>query len=82
MTDVVADRRYQQGQGIEGGEKGCDWTFRLDILGGIFVRRQRTDVQEEAEYGLQHIDGVSEVVVEDKGIVRGTARKEKRSEFT
>lgn len=38
-------------------------------------------MNQETEDGLEHVNGVSEVVVEDKGVVGGTAGKEEHPQF-
>lgn len=69
MADVVANGGDQKGKGIERSEEGCDRTFVADRRAIRPIGGKSADVQQEAEDRLQHIDRVSEVMVEDKGII-------------
>ncbi len=81
VADVVADGGYEKGEGVErldeGGDvrSGSGWR-----RGGLGVWGDGADLEEKVEEGLDDVDDVAEVVVEDKVVVCGSRSEEERCE--
>jgi hypothetical protein len=77
VADIVANGRHQQGEAIKGFQKVRDWRSRggLGVRTVAGIRRQGAHLYEEVKQGLEDIDDVAEIVVEDELVVGGATRE-------